>query len=313
MNNWTKYGGFLAAGVLSAGILTTGLASAQPSSTTGASNSAAACRVSVGSVTAGGDHRLQTFTATGAKVTDKIIAKDIYPDGQVRLSATIRYGSAEVGGDAHQGPVIMGSTMYDTSYLTPAGGGTVSQKQVTRVGPGWGVYRTLDRSTYVTATKQRDTEYSLHTDGTIYRRNVTYKNGVPSRQVTGWQSGYKGVKAMTLISQTPTYDTFLMTLTSGKLYTARLPLAGGHIIPGVVKQVRGSTWQGFESLVAAPCGTGTLLLGIDKDTGAGYLYSVGHANGTATAIKGLGKVPGSFTDPVYFRRANFADPHPAGE
>lgn len=313
MTNWTKYGGFLAAGVLSAGILTTGLASAQPSSTTGAGNSAAACRISVGSVTAGGDHRLQTFTATGAKVADKIVAKDIYPDGQVRLSATIRYGAAEVGGDAHQGPVIMGSTMYDTSYLTPAGGGTVSQKQVTRVGPGWQVYRTLDRSTHVTATKQRDTEYSLHTDGTIYRRNVTYKNGVPSRQVTGWQSGYKGVKAMTLISQTPTYDTFLMTLTSGKLYTARLPLAGGHIIPGVVKQVRGSTWQGFESLVAAPCGTGTLLLGIDKDTGSGYLYSVGHANGTATAIKGLGKAAGSFTDPVYFRWANFADPHLAGE
>jgi hypothetical protein len=80
-----------------------------------------------------------------------------------------------------------------------------------------------------------------------------------------------------------------------------------------VKQVRGSTWQGFESLVAAPCGTGTLLLGIDKDTGAGYLYSIGHANGTATAIKGLGKVPGSFTDPVYFRWANYADPHLAGE
>ena len=314
MTKWAKYGGgLLAAGVLSAGMLATGPASAQPSSSTTSQGTAAACQVSVGSVTAGGDHRLQTFSATGAKVADKIVAKDIYPDGQVRLSATFRYGASEVGAEDHRGPVIMGSTMYDTSYLTPAGGGTVSQKQVTRVGSGWGVYRTLDRSTYVTATKQRDTEYSLHTDGTIYRRNVTYKNGVPSRQITGYQSGYTGVKAMTLISQTPTYDTFLMTLTSGKLYTARLPLAGGHIIPGVVKQVRGSTWQGFESLVAAPCGTGTLLLGIDKDTGSGYLYSVGHANGTATAIKGLGKAAGSFTDPVHFRWANFADPHLAGE
>jgi hypothetical protein len=310
MTNWTKYGGLLAAGVLSAGILTTGLASAQPSSTTGAK---ASCAIKLGSVTAGGDHRMRIINADGAVVEDRIIAKDIYPDNQVRLSATVRYGAAEVGGDAHQGPVIMGSTMYDTSYLTPYGGGTVSQKQVTRVGPGWQVYRSLDRSTYVTTTKQRDTEYSLHTDGTIYRRNVTYKNGVPSRQITGWQSGYKGVKAMTLISQTPTYDTFLMTLTSGKLYTARLPLAGGHIIPGVVKQVRGSTWQGFETLVAAPCATGTLLLGIDKDTGAGYMYSVGHANGTATAIRGIGKVPVSFNDPVYFRWAHFSDPHLAGE
>ncbi|TCO18038.1 hypothetical protein EV652_11659 [Kribbella steppae] len=311
MTNWTKYGGILAAGVLSTGILTTGLASAQPTSSMAASG--ATCSIKVGSVTAGGDHRMQTFATDGAKVVDKIVAKDIYPDGQVRLSATVRFGAAEVGGDAHTGPVIMGSTMYDTSYLTPAGGGTVSQKQVTRVGPGWGVYRSLDRSTVVTATAQRDTEYSLHNDGTLYRRNVTYKNGVPSRQITGWQSGYRGVKAMTLISQTATYDTFLMTLTSGKLYTARLPLAGGHIIPGVVKQVRGSTWQGFESLVAAPCGPGTLLLGIDKDSGSGYLYHVGHANGTATAITSLGKAKGTFTDPVYFLWKNFAGQDLAGE
>ena len=310
MNNWTKYGGFLAAGVLSTGMLAPSLASAQPSSTTAAT---AGCVLTVGSVTAGGDHRLQTFTATGAKTADKIVAKDIYPDGQVRLSATIRFGATEVGGDAHLGPVIMGSTMYDTSYLTPAGGGAVSEKRVTRVGPGWDAYRTLDRSTVVTATRQRDTEYSLRHDGTLYRRNVTDRNGVPSRQITGWQSGYRGVKAMTLISQTSTYDTFLMTLTTGKLYTARLPLAGGQIIPGVVKQVRGSTWQGFESLVAAPCGTGTLLLGIDKDTGAGYLYSIGHANGAATVIKGLGKVPGTFTDPVYFHWTRFSDPNLAGE
>jgi hypothetical protein len=105
---------------------------------------------------------------------------------------------------------------------------------------------------------------------------------------------------MTLISQTATYDTFLMTLTSGKLYTARLPLAGGHIIPGVVKQVRGSTWQGFESLVAAACWDGVMLLGIDKDTKSAYLYLVGHANGAATSITMIRKVPGTFGDPVYF-------------
>jgi hypothetical protein len=313
MTNWTKYGGLLAAGVLSAGILTTGPASAQPSSPTGAGKATQTCGLNLGSVTAGGDHRMQVLTEDGQRVDDRIIVKDLYPDGQVRLSATFRYGAAEVGGVAHQGPVIMGSTMYDTSYLRADGTGTISQKQVTRVGPGWQVYRSLDRSTYVTATKQRDTEYSLHTDGTIYRRNVGYTDGKPYRQITGWQSGYRGVKAMTLISQTATYDTFLMTLTSGKLYTARLPLAGGHIIPGVVKQVRASTWQGFESLVAAPCGTGTLLLGIDKDTGSGYMYSVGHANGAATVIKSIGKVPVSFTDPVYFHWQGFTDPRLAGE
>jgi hypothetical protein len=309
MSRWGKYGGVLSAGALVAATLATGTgtAAARPSSTP------SECLLNLGSVTAGGDHRMQTIQAEGAVADDRIVAKDIYPDGQVRLSATVRYGPAEVGGMAHQGPVIMGSTMYDTSYLTADGTGTVSQKRVTRVGPGWQVYRSLDRSTYVTASKQRDTEYSLHTDGTLYRRNVTYKDGVPSRQITGWQSGYKGVKAMTLISQTATYDTFLMTLTSGKLYTARLPLAGGQIIPGVVKQVRGSTWQGFESLAAAACGNGVMLLGIDKDTKSAYLYSVGHANGAATTIKLIRKVPGTFGDPVYFHWQLYSGERLAGD
>ena len=38
----------------------------------------------------------------------------------------------------------------------------------------------------------------------------------------------------------------------------------------------------------------TLLLGIDKDTRTAYLYAVGHANGTATVIKGLGQAASTF-------------------
>ena len=68
--------------------------------------------------------------------------------------------------------------------------------------------------------------------------------------------------------------------------------------------VRGSTWQGFEQLIATKCGTnGTLLLGIDRDAKAGYLYAVGHAAGGNTVIKSLGKVPLTFSDPQYFRLA----------
>ena len=83
----------------------------------------------------------------------------------------------------------------------------------------------------------------------------------------------------------------------------------------VVKAVRTSTWQGFETL-AERCGQyGVLLLGIDKDTSSGYLYAVGHANGTSTVIKGLGKVPTTLSDPVYFRWtvAAFANPPLFGE
>jgi hypothetical protein len=70
----------------------------------------------------------------------------------------------------------------------------------------------------------------------------------------------------------------------------------------IVKQVRASGWGSFEHLVAEKCGAqGTLLAAIDKDTGSAYLYAVGHANGTATVIKGLGKLPGTFKDPVNYR------------
>jgi hypothetical protein len=37
------------------------------------------------------------------------------------------------------------------------------------------------------------------------------------------------------------------------------------------------------------------------------LYAVGHANGTATVIRGLGKVPSTFGDAVDFRWAHYND------
>lgn len=304
MSRISRFGGLLAAGVLGTGMLTTGTASAQQHTTT------APCRISVGSVTAGGDHRIQTFAATApvTKVGDKIVAKDLFADGQVAMSAEIRYGPGE-GSELHTGPVVIGSVLYDTSYRTPVGGGTVSDKLFTRVGPGWQNYRTLDRSTY----KTRATEWSLRLDGTMERRTVKSDNGRVYRHYDGWQSNFRGVKGMALISQTATYDTFLMTHTTGRLYTARFPVAGGHIMASTVKPIRLSTWQVFETLVAAPCGNGTVVLAIDKDTGSGYLYSIGHANGTATVIKGLGKAPGTFNDPVYFRWANYSDPLLFGE
>ncbi|MFG1812385.1 hypothetical protein ACGFIF_01350 [Kribbella sp. NPDC049174] len=97
-----------------------------------------------------------------------------------------------------------------------------------------------------------------------------------------------------------TYETFLMNTRGGALYTVRIPTTSP--MKPIVKVVRSSTWQGFESLTAQKCGQyGVLLLGIGKDTGAGYLYAFGHANGTGAVIKGLGRVPSTFDDPVYFR------------
>ena len=110
-------------------------------------------------------------------------------------------------------------------------------------------------------------------DQRVWRNKATY-------------TGYSAVKTMALISQTRTYDTFLANTRGGALYTIRIPLSGTP----VVKQVRASTWQAFDTLIAEKCGNqSTLLLGIDKDTRTAYLYAVSHANGTATVIKGLGQ------------------------
>jgi hypothetical protein len=104
----------------------------------------------------------------------------------------------------------------------------------------------------------------------------------------------------------------LVTTRGGALYTVRIPLSSP--MKPIVKQVRGSTWQGFETLIASRCGQyGSLLLGIDKDTKSGYLYAVGHANGTATVIKSLGKVPATFGDPVDFRWSSYYDAPLFGE
>jgi hypothetical protein len=48
----------------------------------------------------------------------------------------------------------------------------------------------------------------------------------------------------------------------------------------------------------------TLLTAIDKDTGTAYLYAMSHANGPSTVIKLLGKLPGTYTDPIYFLRTH---------
>jgi len=83
-----------------------------------------------------------------------------------------------------------------------------------------------------------------------------------------------------------------------------------HLLCTTREKVRSSTWQGFETLTASKCGQyGTLLLGIDKDTKTGFLYAVGRANGSSTAIKGLGQVSTTFPDPVDLRWSppSFAD------
>ncbi|WP_410790106.1 hypothetical protein [Kribbella sp. C-35] len=259
-------------------------------------------RLSTAFTAAGGDHTATIVTATSPPtVQQNGRFTDIYPDGQVRLSGTVSSDPDVTGtGGRIWGYVVMGSTLYGSGYLLTEDG-EVDRPTVglSRVGGGWGDATFFDSTTYwnYPSLPVITTQYSLRSNGTITRWDDRSGSAWGNKQTA---IGFAAVKTMALISQTLTYDTFLANTRGGALYTIRIPRTSP--MKPIVKLVRSSTWQGFESLTIAKCGIyGTLLLGIDKDTRSGYLYAVGHANGTATVIKGLGKVPATFADPVYFR------------
>jgi hypothetical protein len=181
--------------------------------------------------------------------------------------------------------------LYYTQYSTGDSG--VIEGGNKRIGGGWGSFVALDEAVYFDKVLRHNT-YGL-SNGTLYRWTVS--NGVWRNKVSA--PGFASVKSMALISSTKTYDTFLANTRGGALYTIHIPTTAP--MKPIVKQVRSATWQGFETLLASQCGQyGTLLLGIDRDTHTGYVYAVGHATGTTTVIQSFGKVPGTFTDPVYF-------------
>jgi hypothetical protein len=267
----------------------------------GTATAAGACKIGAGSVTAGGDHTHRVITAgSPPTVQEKSRYTDLFPEGLPRLSTLYIHDPVVPGyGGAYGGHVVIGSGLYSSSYfLTEAGEVARDQSHNFRVGGGWGDATFLESSyPYDTDPWALVNHYALRSNGTITRWDSKGGFGWTNPQSAG---GFSAVKTMALISQTATYDTFLATTRGGALYTIRLPLTSP--MKPVVKRVRSSTWQAFDALIAEKCGQyGTLLLGIDKDTRSGYLYAVGHANGTATVIKGLGKVPATFADPVHFR------------
>ncbi|NIK56110.1 hypothetical protein [Kribbella shirazensis] len=313
--------GIAVAGLPLPALATGEAASASTAVSAGAAVSAgtAACAVTLGSVTAGGDVERTTVVATSPPTVQHAGDPDqgVFPAGQVRLGGSIvinpdlpePYSASVYGGQ------VLGGSMYNTSYNLDAGG-NVDPATVRRtlVGGGWASFTAFDTTRFYPATPtggEYHHQYALRSDGVLFRwedgKNTSWANKQSA-------AGFAAVKSMTLISQTKTYETFLANTRGGALYTIRLPLSSP--LKPVVKLVRRSTWQNFDSLVARRCGQyGVVLLGIDKDTGQGYLYAVGHANGTSTVIKGLGKVQSTFTDPVYFRASAIpgSEPQPFGE
>jgi hypothetical protein len=277
-----------------------------------AAPTATACYIQAGSVTAGNDLVDKYVRATSPISVNPVDTMAKQPFGTVALSSDWVWDDDFDDNTALTGAVVTGGVLYDGGLLTQKGtDGKVVSNQMTRIGGGWNDFRTLTKSWSADGGSNART-YALRNDGVLYRWFVSEVNGKPAWRSAGSYAGFASVQAVALISRTSTYDTLLATTRGGALYTIRIPLTSP--MKPVVKALRTSTWQGFESLLTTRCGQyGTLLLGIDKDSGSAYLYAVGHANGTATVINSLGKVPGTFSDPVNYSWASFVDPPLNGE
>jgi hypothetical protein len=288
-----------AAAVASCVVLAAGFV---PTSAQGAGEAASdACSARIGSVTAQGEHVIRGLKATNPpSLNAGSPAVKLYAPGVVRLSSHFE-DYPTTGGTQRYGYVVIGDSLYISGYdLDGIGGLLPGSQTLTRIGGGWSNFTQLDWASFDkpvgSGITPRTELYALRKDGVLFRWH---------RTSAGWRStgsypGFAAVKSMAVISKTQTYDTFIANTRGGALYTVRIPTTSP--MKPIVRPVRTSTWQGFETLIAEACGQyGTLLLGIEKDTGNGYAYAVGHAGGTATVINGLGKVNGSLTDPLHFR------------
>ncbi|TDO66789.1 hypothetical protein EV651_104356 [Kribbella sp. VKM Ac-2571] len=267
-----------------------------PGSTASAS-ATAACTMSVGSITAGGNFGGADVTASAPPAAQQSTGPHVFTAGITKASSTwTNSGSGPDGTATSTALVILNDTLYQAAYTT---GSTQPPLKLDKVGSGWSNFIAVEESFWQQApgsSVSAGAWYGLLGGTGVLNRWAAGPDGIYRHEKAG---GFGSVKAMTLISETKTYDTFLANTRGGALYTIRIPRTSP--LKPIVTRIRTATWQGFEALVADKCGTqSTLLTAIDKDTGSAYLYAVGHTNGTATAIRGLGKLPGTYKDPAYF-------------
>jgi hypothetical protein len=280
-----------ASAVLLGGLATTATGPAN-ATTAGA---AAACTVTTAGITSGGDIATTTVTATAPPTAKHTSGPHLFTPGIAKASSTWTTALEVPAGSTTTGLVVLNDTLYSAFYSDLSGGPASGLK---KIGSGWSSFTVVEQSFWQKApgsTVTAQARYGLDGAPGFLHRWVPDAKGVWHGEIA---TGFSAVKTMALISETQTYDTFLANTRGGALYTIRIPRTSP--LKPVVTKVRTSTWQTFESLVAEKCGTqSTLLTAIDKETGSAYLYAVGHANGTSTVIRGLGKVPGTFKDPVY--------------
>jgi hypothetical protein len=186
------------------------------------------------------------------------------------------------------GLFLLGSNLY--RQTTVLSGRSPAQSTAVRVGTGWGTFKSIATSNYPLKGSRPAYLYGLNSNGNLYR----YAPSGSGYRSAGSFAGFRGFKAMTMISEERTYDTLLMTTTAGALYTIHIPTTAGA--KPVVKLIRKSGWASFESLAVNKCGVNgaSVIIAVDHDTQTGYQYGFSKFNGTATAMTSYGKVPAVF-------------------
>lgn len=245
---------------------------------------AEACGVSVGYPTAAGTMEAADVVAGRPPVG--------YPYDSFKFVGTRANATWYLAANAaltqfyYYGLLLQGGNLYrHTTYVYDGTQAPVATFK--KVGSGWTSFKTIATSNYSLGTPRHAYLYGLNSNGSLYRYSIVGA-GIKS---LGSFPGFKGFKTMTVISETATYDTLLMTTTAGALWTVRIPVAAAT--KPVLKRIRTGGWQDFESLVVENCGTrgGTLIVGVDNNTQTGTLYAMSKANGAATALTGYGKIP----------------------
>ena len=267
--------------------------------------SAGRCGVAIGSVNGSGDHLLGVQFGTSPPTTfpPATAMHDVYPDGATTMAARVNtWGSADPLRLRVFQWVVLGDVLFHAEYQTTESGTPDSgDPRLTRMGGGWGAMRALEVSGYALEPPETTHLYALGKDGALYRWR---------RAGAGWTAkqstpGFRSVKSMALVQHGAAADTFLMNTTGGALYSVRIPTTAP--MAPVVQQVRSRSWQGFEGMVAEPCGRhGTLLAGVDKETGTSHLYAMGALSGSATVVQGLGKASGAWGEGVLFTWSRFS-------
>jgi hypothetical protein len=291
--------GAAAAGQAAAGVqsdpgprTTVGKSSGQAPQTKAA---AAACRVEAGAITAAGLNSSYVVTATK-------------PVGVAPLQPFKLFGARGSSSwyawltpstiTYYAGFVLQGSNLYAGAETYKNGMDNPPTTSSKKLGAGWGGFTKLASSNYYVkgTTRAHTFLYGLHSNGSLYRYIV---NG-PTGPITSYGSaaGYSSFKTITVISETPTYDTLLATTKAGALWTIHLPVSAP--LKGTLKAVRTTGFKAYDQLVASRCGSGTMLTGFDNTAKTLTVYAMSKANGSKTVINTIGSAPATHNGLVHF-------------